>query len=173
MKLGQNFVKYLVRLLGNGISRKNAFEIYWSILNWLKYVLKIFGPVKKIWTCQKDLDLSKIILDQQKSRAWVPYLQNPVYGPITLVLNSEIKECMHGNLHFEHDELLAFYRRFFLLFFKVSNYELFLQTFKVQKVWVQMANLLKYHTINHTLHQFLYVKHFFSKNGLNNIYFQK
>ena len=28
MKLGQNFVKYFVRSLGNRVSRKNAFEIY-------------------------------------------------------------------------------------------------------------------------------------------------
>ena len=28
MKLGQNFVKYFVRFLGNLVSRKNAFEIY-------------------------------------------------------------------------------------------------------------------------------------------------
>ena len=28
MKLGQNFVKYFVHFLGNGVSRKNAFEIY-------------------------------------------------------------------------------------------------------------------------------------------------
>ena len=28
MKLGQNFVKYFVRFLGNGELRKNAFEIY-------------------------------------------------------------------------------------------------------------------------------------------------
>ena len=31
MKLGQNFVKYFVRFLGNGVSKKNAFEIYWSL----------------------------------------------------------------------------------------------------------------------------------------------
>ena len=31
MKLGQNFVKYFVRFLGNGVSRKNAFEIYWPL----------------------------------------------------------------------------------------------------------------------------------------------
>ena len=119
---------------------------------------------------QKDLDLSKIVLDLQKIGAWVPYLQNPVYGPITLVLSSEIKECTHGNLHFEHDELLAFYRRFFPPFFKVSNYELFFANFsKCKKEWVQIANLLKYYTINHTLHQFMYLKHFLSKNCLNNI----
>ena len=29
MKLGQNFVKYFVHFLGNWVSRKNAFEIYW------------------------------------------------------------------------------------------------------------------------------------------------
>ena len=28
MKLGQNFVKHFVRFLGNGVSRKIAFEIY-------------------------------------------------------------------------------------------------------------------------------------------------
>ena len=28
MKLGQNFVKYFVRFLGNGVTRKTAFEIY-------------------------------------------------------------------------------------------------------------------------------------------------
>ena len=28
MKLGQNFVKYFVRFLGNGVSRNNVFEIY-------------------------------------------------------------------------------------------------------------------------------------------------
>ena len=28
MKLGQNFVKYFVRFLGNGDLRTNAFEIY-------------------------------------------------------------------------------------------------------------------------------------------------
>ena len=28
LKLRQKFVKYFVRYLGNGISRKNAFEIY-------------------------------------------------------------------------------------------------------------------------------------------------
>ena len=31
MKLGQNFVKYFIRFLGNGVSRKNAFEIYWPL----------------------------------------------------------------------------------------------------------------------------------------------
>ena len=31
MKLGQNFVKYFVRFLGNGVSRKIAFEIYWPL----------------------------------------------------------------------------------------------------------------------------------------------
>ena len=31
MKLGQNFVKYFVPFLGNGVSRKNAFEIYWPL----------------------------------------------------------------------------------------------------------------------------------------------
>ena len=134
MRLGQRFVKYFVCFLGNGVSRKMAVEIYWPLLN-LAFRLKY---VQKYWTSSKDLDLSKIVLDIQKSRVWVPYLQNPVYGPITLVLSSEIKECTHGNLHFEHDELLAFYRRFFPPFFKVSNYELFLQTFKVQKVWVQI-----------------------------------
>ena len=77
------------------------------------------------------LDLSKIVLDLQKSRAWVPYLQNPVYGPITLLLSSEIKQCTHGNLHFEHDELLAFYRRFFPLFFQSS------------KLWTFFANFSK------------------------------
>ena len=30
-KLGQNFVKYFVRFLGNGDSRKIAFEIYWVL----------------------------------------------------------------------------------------------------------------------------------------------
>ena len=28
MKLGQNFVEYFFRFLGNGVSRKIAFEIY-------------------------------------------------------------------------------------------------------------------------------------------------
>ena len=28
MKLGQNFIKYFVPFWGNGISRKNVFEIY-------------------------------------------------------------------------------------------------------------------------------------------------
>ena len=31
MKVGQNFVKYFIRFLGNGVSRKNAFEIYWPL----------------------------------------------------------------------------------------------------------------------------------------------
>ena len=31
MKLGQNFVKYFVRFLGNVVSRKNVFEIYWPL----------------------------------------------------------------------------------------------------------------------------------------------
>ena len=31
MKLGQNFVKYFVRFLGNGVSSINAFEIYWPL----------------------------------------------------------------------------------------------------------------------------------------------
>ena len=31
MKLEQNFVKYFVHFLGNGVSRKNAFEIYWPL----------------------------------------------------------------------------------------------------------------------------------------------
>ena len=31
MKLGQNFVKYFVRYLGNGVSTKNAFEINWPL----------------------------------------------------------------------------------------------------------------------------------------------
>ena len=29
MKLGQNFVKYSVRILGTGVSRKNVFKMYW------------------------------------------------------------------------------------------------------------------------------------------------
>ena len=37
MKLGQNFVKYFVCFLGNGVSRKNDFEIYW-LLFWPKKV---------------------------------------------------------------------------------------------------------------------------------------
>ena len=32
MKLGQNFVKYFGRFLGNGVSIKNAFEIFWSLV---------------------------------------------------------------------------------------------------------------------------------------------
>jgi hypothetical protein len=32
MKLGQKFVKYFVRFLSNGGSRKNAFEIYWPLV---------------------------------------------------------------------------------------------------------------------------------------------
>ena len=34
MKLGQNFVKYFVRFLSNGVSKKKlqiAFEIYWPL----------------------------------------------------------------------------------------------------------------------------------------------
>ena len=31
MKLGQNFVNYFIRFLGNEVSRKNAFEIYWTL----------------------------------------------------------------------------------------------------------------------------------------------
>ena len=31
MKLGLNFVRYFVCFLGNGVSRKNAFEIYWPL----------------------------------------------------------------------------------------------------------------------------------------------
>ena len=38
LKLGQNFVKCFIRFLGNGVSKKNAFEIYWP-LGSLKYVL--------------------------------------------------------------------------------------------------------------------------------------
>ena len=109
-------------------------------------------------------------MDLQKSRAWVPYLQNPVYGPITLVLSSEIKECTHGNLHFEHDELLAFYRRFFPPFFQSFKLlTFFLQTFKVQKVWVQancklieILHNLSYICINYVGR---YVKHFFQKTA--------
>ena len=33
MKLGQNFVKYFVRFGGNGVSRKNAFEIYGPLIS--------------------------------------------------------------------------------------------------------------------------------------------
>ena len=40
MELGQNFVTYLVRFLGNGDSRKNAFEIYWPLHN-VKSTMKI------------------------------------------------------------------------------------------------------------------------------------
>ena len=29
--IGQNFVEYFVHFLGNGVSRKNAFEIYWPL----------------------------------------------------------------------------------------------------------------------------------------------
>ena len=37
MKLGQNFIKYFVHFWGNGVSRKNAFEIYW--------------PLGSVWFC--------------------------------------------------------------------------------------------------------------------------
>ena len=32
MKLGQNFVIYFFRFLGNGVSRKKAFKIYWPLV---------------------------------------------------------------------------------------------------------------------------------------------
>ena len=60
MKLGQNFVKYFVCFLGNGhgVSRKNAFEIYWPLaahpmlpqISNSQYQIKNFSLVQKlIW----------------------------------------------------------------------------------------------------------------------------
>ena len=50
MKLGQNFVKYLVRILGNGVSRRIAFEIYWP----LGWYLLITDPDQRLWEGSVD-----------------------------------------------------------------------------------------------------------------------
>ena len=51
MKLGQNFVKYFVGFLGNGVSRKNTFEIYWPLKDvyLIMFNLFIYENMKKGW----------------------------------------------------------------------------------------------------------------------------
>ena len=46
IKLGQNFVKNFVRYLGNGVSRKNAFEIYLPLSVVHKIVFDQFPTAK-------------------------------------------------------------------------------------------------------------------------------
>jgi len=49
--LRQNFVKYVVHFLGNGVSRKNAFEIYWPLKRIaikLKISSEINPPLRKL-----------------------------------------------------------------------------------------------------------------------------
>ena len=57
MKQGQNFVKYFVRLSGNGVSRKIGFDIYWPLIasnyKWIisgRWWTKILWPSQNIWT---------------------------------------------------------------------------------------------------------------------------
>ena len=69
----QNFVKYFVLYLGNGVSRKNTFEIYWPLVwdctvtwnydNTLKWTNYLFTPLLRfrlIW------ELLAIVLRQGK-----------------------------------------------------------------------------------------------------------
>ena len=56
IKLGQNFVKYFVRFLGNGVSRKIVFEIYWP-LNW---------TVNRCWNLRSTYLVTQVFCGQMK-----------------------------------------------------------------------------------------------------------
>jgi hypothetical protein len=49
MKLEENFVKYFFRFLGNGVSRKNAFEFYWHLMlfHFFSIIDRMFSPKKQ------------------------------------------------------------------------------------------------------------------------------
>ena len=69
---GQNFVKNFVHFLGNGVSRKNAFEIYWplQILHGLTFSHSLVKTRQKKFI---KLNLMQHFMDQVKSDAIICY----------------------------------------------------------------------------------------------------
>ena len=70
MKLGQNFVKYFVRFLG--VSRKNAFEIYWSLSQNMskKGIIKMQLQTKKILNAPSEKDFEQPIMIEDLPSGW-------------------------------------------------------------------------------------------------------
>ena len=80
MKLGQNFVKYFVHFLGNGVSRKNAFEIYWP----LKCNFEV--GVNTFWHKYLPLQTEQVhpITETSKNKSWVAHARSPCHCKCSL-----------------------------------------------------------------------------------------
>ena len=99
MKLGQNFVKYFVHFLGNGVSRQIPFEMYWPLNLNTSHIfkelltLKNFNKYRWPTNCSKNVSHKSSWL-QLFSLLWYDALRLPAIHLFVTSKNEFSNSCI-------------------------------------------------------------------------------